>query len=173
MSESMQSDGMEEPDGSEGAGPGQHRADTGSVGDEAARLLFAAGDWFQRNIGTAQTSHIATGSPDCTWCPVCQVISIVRGDRPELTDRLAETQAAVASLLHVMTEVVSSAMPRGAGHTHAGYPGHNHPAPGGEAAPNASTPPVVPPVNSPHKGAASRGGARVQKINLEIDRTSE
>ena len=71
----------------------------GSVGEEAAKLFQALQDWakdsgtqYGESVGAAATGttkflhnvnqHIATGGKDCTYCPVCQVISAVRGTSP-------------------------------------------------------------------------------------------
>lgn len=35
----------------------------------------------------------------CGWCPVCAVAAVLRGERPELTTRLAEQLAAMVTLL--------------------------------------------------------------------------
>lgn len=130
---------------------GQHRADPPpSLADEAVRMLSFAQDWLQRSLSSPQaTSNIATGSADCQWCPVCQVISVLRGERPELAERFAETQTALAGLVHVMTDAVTSAMS-----AHA----HNH-AP---QEPQSTT--------SPEPGTP---GSRVHKIPLDIQRSAD
>lgn len=49
------------------------------------------------------------GLTACTWCPVCAVVGLLRGERPELAARLAEHGA---GLLAVLREVVAA--PQGA-----------------------------------------------------------
>jgi hypothetical protein len=86
----------------------------GSVGEEAAKLLGALSEWA-RDQGTdyagsaagAATSfahavqdaneHIATGSQECRYCPVCQVIHVVRQTSPEVRTHLS---IAASSLMH-------------------------------------------------------------------------
>jgi hypothetical protein len=86
----------------------------GSVGDEAAKLLGALSDWA-RDQGTdagqslgglashaAATlqdvnEHLATGSAECSYCPVCRTVHAVRQTSPEMRAHL--TQAA-SSLLN-------------------------------------------------------------------------
>jgi hypothetical protein len=80
----------------------------GSVGEEAAKLLTAAQEWFHRTLGDPATARIATGSAECAWCPLCQLISVLRGDRPEIGERLADTQAAVAGLLRSLADAASA-----------------------------------------------------------------
>ena len=77
----------------------------GSLGVEAAKLLAALQDWAKDSGGeyveaaTAAASgaatglhdldeHLATGGPDCCYCPVCRVISAVRGTSPEVKAHL-------------------------------------------------------------------------------------
>jgi hypothetical protein len=80
----------------------------GPIGEEAAKLLAAAQDWFHRTLGDSSTARISTGSPECAWCPLCQLIGVLRGDRPEISERFAETQAAVAGLLRALADVAGS-----------------------------------------------------------------
>jgi hypothetical protein len=90
----------------------------GPLGEEAAKFFAAAQDWFHRTLGDPATARIATGAPECTWCPLCQLISVLRGDRPEIAEKLAETQAAVAGLLRALADATGgvrpSAQPNGA-----------------------------------------------------------
>ena len=37
------------------------------------------------------------GGPECQWCPLCQFMAVLRGERPELTERVAEAGTALAS----------------------------------------------------------------------------
>lgn len=78
----------------------------GPLGEEAVKLLAAAQDWFHRNLGDPATARIATGSAECAWCPVCQLIGMLRGDRPGgvLPERMAEVQNALAGLLRALAD---------------------------------------------------------------------
>ena len=74
----------------------------GSLGSEAAQLLEALQDWA-RDAGSDQ--HIATGSPACTYCPLCRVISALR-DNAEVREHLSTAasslmEAVVGILTHV------------------------------------------------------------------------
>src|SRR5215211_4898626 len=40
----------------------------------------------------------------CQWCPVCVVIAVLRGDRPELGGRLAEQAGTLLSRLRAVVE---------------------------------------------------------------------
>ena len=90
--------------------------ETGPLGEEAARLLAAAQEWLHRTVLDPATARVATGSPDCCWCPLCQLVAAARGDRPELAERLAvglaamtELQGALAGLLRSVTEAAGTA----------------------------------------------------------------
>lgn len=81
----------------------------GSVGDEAAKLLGALQDWAKdtgasslggvaddlgahvRDLG----DHIGHGE-DCRFCPVCQVIRVVRETSPEVKQHLATAAGSLA-----------------------------------------------------------------------------
>lgn len=39
------------------------------------------------------------GPEPCTWCPLCAVVGLVRGDRPELAARLAEHATGLLAVL--------------------------------------------------------------------------
>ena len=120
---------MSDPEGPEGRpGSGTHeqagagQEPVGSVGEEAAKLLGALSDWARDQgadyAGTAagaatsftQTvhevnEHIATGSADCRYCPVCQVIHVVRQTSPEVRAHLS---VAASSLMHAAAELLAT-----------------------------------------------------------------
>lgn len=91
--------------------PGSGQADpktgpeVGTVAEEAAQLFAALGGWAKRQggdyagaatsaAGTAEDmarsfgEHIATGTEECRYCPVCQAISLVRATSPEVKAHL-------------------------------------------------------------------------------------
>jgi len=86
------------------------RAEARPLGDEALRLASSVGDWAQgwagRNLGDARDGH--TGN-ECHWCPVCQFLAVLRGERPEVTERVAEAGTAVAAALRALVEAASGA----------------------------------------------------------------
>jgi hypothetical protein len=89
--------------------------------DQAQRLVEAL-------RGPATTADdTGTGdrhSADCRWCPVCQVASVVRGERPEVTAALADLLTAAAAALHT---VAAAGNPDGP--TTTAQPGESEPAP--------------------------------------------
>lgn len=76
----------------------------GSVGSEAAALLEALQDWARRTFGEGQGAHMATGAPECEWCPLCQLVSVLRGDRPETTDKIMAAGSALLSALRSISD---------------------------------------------------------------------
>jgi hypothetical protein len=55
------------------------------VGEEAGKLFAAFQHWLGANGGSVP---IATGSPECCICPLCQLIVLVRTARPEMVEHL-------------------------------------------------------------------------------------
>jgi hypothetical protein len=97
----------------------------GSVGEEAVKLLQALQDWAKESgsdyadattgavSGAAATlrdinEHIATGSDDCRYCPICQAISLVRSTSPEVREHLS---SAASSLLQAAAGVLATPVP--------------------------------------------------------------
>jgi hypothetical protein len=75
----------------------------GSVSEEASKLFEAVGDWARSAAGTAD-DHIATGSAECTVCPLCQLISVVRGTRPDVVEHLADAAGSVVSAVRAFID---------------------------------------------------------------------
>jgi hypothetical protein len=98
----------------------------GSVAVEAAKLLQALQDWAKDSgseyagatasaaAGAAATlrdldEHIATGGEDCTYCPVCRLIHVVRGTSPEVREHL---RTAATSLMEAAAGVLATPVRR-------------------------------------------------------------
>lgn len=123
----------------------------GPLADEAARLVGAAQDWWHRTVNAG--AGIATGSPECCWCPVCQAIATVRGERPDILERLAETQTALSGLLRVLADTTAT----GRAFRPAGDP------PSGGEFPRGDSP------DAGDSAQPGRDGSRIQKIPLNAD----
>ncbi|MEU4254517.1 hypothetical protein AB0F15_44720 [Amycolatopsis sp. NPDC026612] len=70
------------------------------VADKAAPWLegvLAAGHGFAGDPGEAK----GDGST-CGWCPLCAIVAVVRGERPELVARLVEQLAQLVALLRAV-----------------------------------------------------------------------
>jgi hypothetical protein len=115
--------------GAAGAG-GSGGEPVGSVAEEAAKLFSAlsgfardqAGEYAGAAGGAADAAsaafravneHIATGAPECQWCPVCQVIHAVRTTSPEVKAHLAiaANSLAQAASAALATHVPSDQQP--------------------------------------------------------------
>jgi len=87
--------------------------EVGSLGEEAAKLLGALSGWAREHAGEAGeqlsglaahaaasaqdlNDHLATGSAECTVCPLCRTVHAARQLGPEVTTHLS---AAMASLV--------------------------------------------------------------------------
>ncbi|MFA6575761.1 MAG: hypothetical protein WCS84_10110 [Nocardioides sp.] len=123
------------PDGRTGgrAGDGTGADEpVGSVGEEAAKLLGAFSDWAKDHgtdvgqglsglAGQAASAlqdvneHVATGSPECTYCPICRTVHAVRQTSPEVRAHLATAAAALmqAAAGIMATQVPADASGRG------------------------------------------------------------
>jgi hypothetical protein len=117
------SDDAQGPTG--GQGPAGSQEPIGSVGEEAAKLFTALSGWARDQgadyAGSAAgaaaamsetmqsiNDHIATGSEECRYCPVCQVIHAVRTTSPEVKAHLA---VAASSLMHAAAGVLATHVP--------------------------------------------------------------
>ncbi len=133
-------DGASNPAGA--TGPAE---DIGSVGEEAAKLFGALSGWARESTGLDEglrggigeslsglaehaaatvsdiNEHLATGSAECTYCPLCRTVHVLRQTSPEVKAHLA---GAASSFLQAMVGVLAtlpppsssqSAQPSGAG----------------------------------------------------------
>lgn len=116
------SDTDEPRDGVDGGAGRAAGEPVGSVGEEAAKLLGALSGWARdqgvdlgqgaggvgQSLGDAARrvdEHLATGGADCRWCPVCQVIGVVRHTSPEVRSHLG---AAAGSLVQAVAALLAT-----------------------------------------------------------------
>ena len=98
---------------------------TGSVSEEALKLFGALSDWARDHgseLGQGLTGfvehaaasarevdeHLATGAPECTYCPICRAVHVVRQTSPEVRAHLA---VAASSLLQAAAGMLATAVP--------------------------------------------------------------
>lgn len=62
----------------------------------------------------AGESARASSPPECQWCPLCQLIALVRGDRPELAQPLADAATAAVAALRAVIDAAAPANTGGA-----------------------------------------------------------
>lgn len=83
-------------DAGAGAGP--------PLGEQAGQLLGVVQDWIRRNFEPAGgAEHAAV----CDWCPLCQFVAVLRGDRPEVTERVAAAGTAVTAALRAVLDAAT------------------------------------------------------------------
>ncbi len=87
------------------AGPNPDEA-----GEEAHRLFSAVQQWAQRAMPAPPSGH---PGPECQWCPLCQLAAVLRGEYPELGERITEAGAAVAGAVRALLESGGAAPPDG------------------------------------------------------------
>jgi hypothetical protein len=118
----------------------------GDVLDEAAKLFEVLrrrirknvvgrprpqpGDVWGQATYVAPTPHIATGAPECQYCPVCRAIAAARTSGPDLVDQVMD----VGQSLYVAVREALSAFEKAQFDR-----SHSHTAPGRERA--TPTPP--------------------------------
>ena len=82
----------------------------GSAAEEAARLFAAVEDWARsRTGGPLDGEHLATGAPECTVCPVCQGVSLLRQVKPETVEHLLDAAASMVAALRTAVVPAPSA----------------------------------------------------------------
>jgi hypothetical protein len=76
------------------------------LGAEVHRLLDAVQDWAKRLPEATQRgadAHPRTG--ECLpWCPICQFAHLLRGEHPEVTERVGEAATALASAMKALAD---------------------------------------------------------------------
>ena len=116
--------------GPSGGGP-DGAPPVGSVGEEAAKLLGALSEWARDSgsdlgggLGQSLTglagqaaatvadisAHIDTGAPECTFCPICRTVHVVRQTSPEVKAHLA---TAASSFLQAVVGLLATVPPPG------------------------------------------------------------
>ena len=98
------------------------RERVGSVAEEAAKLLGALSGWAKEHgdgvtdgLSAGWSSYadelhqrVATGSPECTWCPICRAVGVVRQTSPEVRAHLA---SAASSLMLAVSGMMATHPP--------------------------------------------------------------
>lgn len=114
--------------------PSPEGPDVGSVGEEAVKLFGALADLARQHGGDVGNGlgglaghaaakaneindHIATGSAECRYCPVCRVVHAVRETSPEVRAHLLTAASsllqAAAGVLETLPPAAEEGRPRG------------------------------------------------------------
>lgn len=116
---------MSEAGDGTGSATGDGPDEVGSVADEAAKLFGALSGWARDHgsdlgdglAGLAAHAaasardvdeHLATGSAECTYCPICRTVHAVRQTSPEVRAHLA---VAAASLVQAAAGILATVVP--------------------------------------------------------------
>lgn len=99
----------------------------GSAADEAAKLFGALAEWAREHgaeagvglgglAGQAAAAvqglasnidqHVDTGAAECTYCPVCRTVHVIREVSPDVREQLA---IAATSLMNAATTILQAA----------------------------------------------------------------
>ncbi len=82
----------------------------GSAAEEAARLFAALEGWARTRF---DGEHLASGTAECTVCPVCQAIAAARQVGPDTVTHLLDAAASfVAALRTVLAPGPEDGPPR-------------------------------------------------------------
>jgi hypothetical protein len=112
-------DGGETPRGEDA------REAVGTVAEEAAKLFGALSDWAREegsDLGQGMSGlaghaartvrevdeHLATGAEECTYCPICRGVHLLRRTSPEVRAHLA---TAASSLMQAAAGLLATAVP--------------------------------------------------------------
>ncbi|MET1059027.1 MAG: hypothetical protein ABWX84_05495 [Nocardioides sp.] len=104
-----------------GNGDGGDGDEVGSLSEEAVKLLGALSGWARTHGGDLGQGlsdiasaamqdvdeHIATGAPECRYCPVCRVVHVVRDVSPEVRTHL---MMAGANLMQAAAALMATAV---------------------------------------------------------------
>jgi hypothetical protein len=93
------------------AGPAENAAGAADapLAAEALRLMSSVQDWARRNFPEAGPAPDGHTGAECQWCPLCQFVAVLRGERPELTERVAEAGVALASAFRALVDATAAA----------------------------------------------------------------
>ncbi|SHF40562.1 hypothetical protein [Streptoalloteichus hindustanus] len=84
---------------------GEHGDAGGRLAEELRSLVDAVAEraepWLERMRAGAEAGHDAGA---CGWCPVCQGLALLRGERPELAGRITEQVTGLVATLRAVVE---------------------------------------------------------------------
>lgn len=83
----------------------------GSVAEEAIKLLGALSSWAKDATPDLE-HHLDTGAAECTYCPICRTVHVVRELRPEVKEQLV---TAASTALQALSGLLAAATPDGRG----------------------------------------------------------
>ena len=80
-------------------------ADARDLGDEVHQLLNAVQAVIRDAARRSPEAPDESRSGECLpWCPICQFANVLRGEHPEVTERLTEAATAITSAFKALAE---------------------------------------------------------------------
>jgi hypothetical protein len=75
------------------------------LGADVAKLVTAVQDWARSAFSGGHGAQPGAAPTECVpWCPICQFAGVLRGEHPEVAERLAEAGAALAGALKALSD---------------------------------------------------------------------
>lgn len=71
---------------------------------ELDELLRSVQDWAARTF-PPPGEHETT----CQWCPLCQLMAVLRGERPDVGEKVAEAGSALLAVLRTVVDAAGGA----------------------------------------------------------------
>lgn len=87
--------------------------DVGPLAEEAARFAEALSDWARGHVGMPSGS-IGHGA-ECTLCPFCQLLSLLRHAKPDTFSHLLDASASLTAALRSVVDT------HGSNNSHSGF----------------------------------------------------
>jgi hypothetical protein len=75
-----------------------------SLLDEVRRFVSGVQSWARAAMGEPHQPHAAS---TCEWCPLCQFADVVRGENPEVSDKIAQAGTAVVDALRAVMDAAA------------------------------------------------------------------
>jgi hypothetical protein len=79
----------------------------GPLADELARLMASVQEWARRSLGESPPEGYV--DPVCQWCPICQFVALLRGDRPDVTEKVTEAGTALVTAMQALLNAAGHA----------------------------------------------------------------
>jgi len=79
-----------------------HQHDIGPLSEEASRLVEALSEWARGRVGPSAAA--AGTSAECSLCPFCQMLSLLRHAKPETFAHLLDASAALTAALRSVVD---------------------------------------------------------------------
>jgi hypothetical protein len=82
----------------------EHESPRGPLAEEAAKLFGAVSEWARENFPAGPDGQMGA---ECQWCPLCQFMAVLRGERPEVSARVAEAGTALVGAFRAVLEAAA------------------------------------------------------------------